>query len=399
MSCCAKQKKETPDPTPNPSFEEPSIHEDYKDFERDPFFAFIPQLGRWAGGIVTNELELATKGIVSAPSFTSKFLKGSYAFYRANPNILFREILSGFTVAIMQVPESIAFSFVAGVPPLSGLQATWWMAFITGIFGGKPGMISGAAGALAVVVTRLTASDGVLSYLTTDERLNVLYMTMFVCGIFQIGFAWFRLAKLVRLIPETGLAIIIFMAQLPAFQYCTAEPLFVQCTVEQRQWLTFSGQPLELSLVLVHVVCCMAIMKFWPKTPKVGKWIPASLVALLVGTLIEWTLFRMAIGQGTRVVEETATIQGDPPKFDWPTIPNDSQTISTMLSFAIQLAAIGAVESVLTLQACNEITDTVPKISDSNQECFAQGLANLVCGLFRGKLVCCPTFLADFTSA
>jgi MFS superfamily sulfate permease-like transporter len=90
------------------------------------------------------------------------------------------------------------------------------------------------------------------------------------------------------------------MAQLPAFQYCTDEPLFVQCTVEQRQWLTFSGQPLELSLVLVHVACCMAIMKFWPKTPKIGKWIPASLVALLVGTLIEWTLFRMAIGQGTR---------------------------------------------------------------------------------------------------
>ncbi len=92
------------------------------------------------------------------------------------------------------------------------------------------------------------------------------------------------------------------MAQLPAFQYCTDEPLFVDCTVEQRQWLTFAGQPLELSLVLVHIVICMAIMKFWPKTPKIGKWIPASLVALLVGTLIEWTLFRMAIGQGTRVV-------------------------------------------------------------------------------------------------
>mmetsp|Transcript_12812 Transcript_12812/g.19151 ORF Transcript_12812/g.19151 Transcript_12812/m.19151 type:complete len:585 (+) Transcript_12812:49-1803(+) len=290
----------------------------------------------------------------------------------------------------MQVPESIAFSFVAGVPPLSGLQATWWMAFITGIFGGKPGMISGAAGALAVVVTRLTASDGVLSYLSVDERLNVLYMTMFVCGIFQIGFAMFRLAKLVRLIPETGmigfmngLAIIIFMAQLPAFQYCSEEPLFVDCTVEQRQWLTFSGQPLELSLVLVHVACCMAIMKFWPMVPKIGRWIPASLMALLIGTLIEWTLFRQAIGQGTRVVEQTAPIAGDPPRFDWPSIPTDSQTLSTMLSFAIQLAAIGAVESVLTLQACNEITDTVPKISDSNQECFAQGLANLVCGLFR----------------
>ena len=177
------------------------------------------------------------------------------------------------------------------------------------------------------------------------------------------------------------------MAQLPAFQYCTEAELFVDCTVEQRQWLTFAGQPLELSLVLVHIVCCMAIMKFWPLTPKIGKWIPASLIALLVGTLIEWTLFRKAIGQGTRVVEQTAPIAGAPPRFYWPAIPNDSQTISTMLSFAIQLAAIGAVESVLTLQACNEITDTVPKISDSNQECFAQGLANLVCGLFQGKFV------------
>ena len=85
-------------------------------------------------------------------------------------------------------------------------------------------------------------------------------------------------------------------------------------------------------------------------------------------------------------MEETAPIAGDPPKFSWPAIPQDSQTITTMFVYAIQLAAIGAVESVLTLQACNEITDTVPKISDSNQECFAQGLANLVCGLFRGNI-------------
>ena len=181
-----------------------------------------------------------------------------------------------------------------------------------------------------------------------------------------------------------GLAIIIFMAQLPAFQYCTEEPLFVECTVEQRQWLNFRDQPLELSLVLIQVAICMAIMQFWPKMPKVGKWIPASLVGLLVGTFIEWIIIRKLIYEpGTRVVEETAPIAGAPPKFYWPAIPQDSTTINTMLSFAIQLAAIGAVESVLTLQACNEITDTVPKISDSNQECFAQGLANLVCGLFR----------------
>ena len=208
MSCCTRRKKETASAASSaadPSLDEPSIHDDYKDYERDPFFAFIPQLGKWGFGILANEASIYANGIISAPSFTANFLKGTYTFYKANPNTLFREILSGFTVAIMQVPESIAFSFVAGVPPLSGLQATWWMAFITGILGGKPGMISGAAGALAVVVTRLTASDGVLSYLPMDERLNVLYMTMFVCGIFQIGFAMFRLAKLVRLIPETGM--------------------------------------------------------------------------------------------------------------------------------------------------------------------------------------------------
>lgn len=92
------------------------------------------------------------------------------------------------------------------------------------------------------------------------------------------------------------------MAQLPAFQYCTAEPLFIECTVQERQWLTFAGQPLELSLVLIHVFSCMLIMHFFPKIPKVGKWIPASLVGLLVGTLFEWTLFRKVIGQGTRTV-------------------------------------------------------------------------------------------------
>ena len=183
----------------------PSIHEDYTNYERDKYLAFIPQVTKWGCGILSNEVTTAANAVVAAPTFTKNFLSGTYAYYRANPRTLYKEIVSGFTVAIMQVPESIAFSFVAGVPPLSGLQATWWMAFITGILGGKPGMISGAAGALAVVVTRLTASDGVLSYLTVEERLNVLYMTMFVCGIFQIGFAVFRLAKLVRLIPETGM--------------------------------------------------------------------------------------------------------------------------------------------------------------------------------------------------
>ena len=362
----------------------------YPDRARAPFFAFVPEVGKWAGGIALGEAQIVKNFTLNCLPWTKDFLSETFVFYNQNKRILFNEVLSGFTVAIMQVPESIAFSFVAGVPPLSGLQATFWMALITGIFGGKPGMISGAAGALAVVVADLTAEDGPLANLTMPERLNVLYMTMFVCGIMQIGFAVLRLAKLVKLIPETGLigfmnglAIIIFMAQLPAFQFCDEEPLFIECTLEQRQWLNFKDHTAELVLVIVHVVICMLIMKFFPKTPKVGKVIPASLVGLIVGLLIERFVFRAGFGVSTRTVDETSPISGSVPKFDWPAIPNDGNTIRTMFGFAITLATIGAVESVLTLQACNEITKTVPEISDSNQECFAQGLANLVCGLFR----------------
>lgn len=157
----------------------------------------------------------------------------------------------------------------------------------------------------------------------------------------------------------------------------------MECTVDQREWLTFQDEPGQTSLTLVHVFMCMAIMKLFPRVPKIGKMVPASLVALLIGTLFEHTLFRMVFGISTRTVNETAPMSGSAPIFDWPTIPSDSKTISIVIQYALTLAAIGGVESVLTLQACNEITDTVPKMADSNQELFAQGLANLVSGMFR----------------
>lgn len=120
-----------------------SNKEDPSASTREPFLAFVPQVGSWAGGIAAGELKIATNATVGFPTWFGSFLGETFSFYKANPDILFSEVISGFTVAIMQVPESIAFSFVAGVPPLSGLQATFWMALITGIFGGKPGMISG----------------------------------------------------------------------------------------------------------------------------------------------------------------------------------------------------------------------------------------------------------------
>eukprot|EP00546_Thalassionema_frauenfeldii_P003486 CAMPEP_0178938498 /NCGR_PEP_ID=MMETSP0786-20121207/26363_1 /TAXON_ID=186022 /ORGANISM="Thalassionema frauenfeldii, Strain CCMP 1798" /LENGTH=745 /DNA_ID=CAMNT_0020617221 /DNA_START=346 /DNA_END=2583 /DNA_ORIENTATION=- len=360
--------------------------------ERDPFFAFIPQVAIWLTALVGGELGHVKRGVMGFPRWSKNYASETVSFYRANPRILYDEIISGFTVAIMQVPESIAFSFVAGVPPLSGLHATFWMALITGLLGGKPGMISGAAGALAVVVTKITAEDGALPHLTPTERLNVLYMTMFACGWFQIVFAILRLAKLVRLIPETGmigfmngLAIIIFMAQLPAFQTCNVpgKEYFVDCTLEERQWLTFSNDAAELSLTLLQVVLCMAVMKFFPKIPKIGKIVPSSLVGLLLGAFVEHIIFRNVVGVETRTVAQTAQMSGSLPMFNWPSIPSgDGTALQVVFVYGVTLAAIGGVESVLTLQACNEITDTVPKISDSNQELFAQGLANLVSGLF-----------------
>lgn len=230
---------------------------------RDPFFAFIPQIAKYFGGILAQEARTVASGVAALPSFTKEYSMETFTFYKENPKILYKEIISGFTVAIMQVPESIAFSFVAGVPPLSGLHATVWMAIVTGLLGGKPGMISGAAGALAVVVADLTKQDGVLDYLTKDERLRVLYMTMVACGVAQIVFAILRLAKLVRLIPETGmigfmngLAIIIFVRFFhPKKKKRTNSPEFILFT----RWHNFPHfknvmRQICLSIVLLNNV-------------------------------------------------------------------------------------------------------------------------------------------------
>ena len=257
-------------------------------------------------------------------------------------------------------------------------------------------MISGAAGALAVVVADLTDPKGVLNNdFSNEQRVNVLYMTMIWCGIAQILFAWLRLAKIVRLIPETGmigfmngLAIIIFLAQLTAFQKCTEpDTLFVECDLEDRVNLTFSDDTGVLILTLVHIAVCMVTMKLFPSIPKLGTWIPASLVSLLLGTFLEHVIFRKAFDIETRTVNDTARMSGSLPKFDWPNTPSDSQTLTIIIQYALTLAAIGSIESVLTLQACYELTDEVATEHNSNQELFAQGLANFVSGLFRGKII------------
>lgn len=357
--------------------------------KREPLLAFIPKVAKFTGGLVAADAKLASKALMATPSFLQDFLFGTYTYYRDDPHALYKELISGFTVGIMLVPESIAFAFILGLPPIAGLQTSFWIATITGIFGGKPGMVSSIAGALSVVGAPLLADNGVLKDLKPNERLAVYHMTVFTCGCMQIAFGVLRLSKFTRLISETcmmgfmnGLAIIMFKAQLPAFQYCDAAPLFIDCSSEKRKWLTFQNQPVQLTLLLIHVLMCMLIVKFFPRVPKVGKIVPSSLVALLLGTLIEQTLFRQAIGVSTRTVGETAPLSGSLPKFSWPSLPAGSNETGTILTYGAILAAIGSIESVLTLQVCNDITGSMTQYKDSNQELFAQGLGNLMNSMF-----------------
>eukprot|EP01083_Nonionella_stella_P027677 76223_1 len=203
-------------------------------------------------------------------------------FYKNNPSSLRKEILSGFTVAIVQVPESIAFSFVTGVPPLFGLYATVFLAFITAAIGGGPGMISGAQGAIAVVMADLVSDSGPLSDLGRASRIEHLLLAVFFIGLFQVVFGILGLAKLAKLIPETamlgfvdGLAIIILISQLGAFKFCDSTVVyshFEECPHEDQKFLPFTSG--VLWMVFVIVLITIGICHYWPKLPKVGKLIP-----------------------------------------------------------------------------------------------------------------------------
>ena len=335
-----------------------------------------------------NPLEIlpAKQILTEAPSLLWWYLQKSFHHYRYNMKSLKKETLSGLTVSILQVPESVAFSYVAGVDPISGLHATFFLGLITAAVGGKPGMISGAAGALAVVMKDLMADDGPLEDLNKAERFEHLLMCVVFIGVFQMVASFLLLAKFVRLIPQSamigfmnGLAIIIFMAQFTAFQECNKYEEFQQCTEDERTYMSLKKG--ETWILLVHVFLTMFIMHFFPKVPKIGKMLPASMVALVIGTAFEHGINRSLIGYDTRTVGDTAPIDGDFPKGHLPDVSGTDHW-GVILSYAGSLAAIGLIESVMTLQAVDEITETPPSTLRSNQECFAQGLANLFCGFF-----------------
>lgn len=268
------------------------------------------------------------------------------------------EILSGLTVALALVPEAVAFALIAGVSPLTGLYAAFMMGLVTSILGGRPGMISGATGAVAVVLVVLAKSHGV----------EYIFATVILAGIFQMTAGFLKLGKLIRLVPQpviyefvNGLAIIIFMSQLAQFK----DPL--------GNWLT--GTPMFILLGLV--VLTMAIIY---GLPKLTKAIPASLTAILV-------VFGLVtfFGIETKTVGDIASIQGGFPPFHFPSVPFDLDTLMLILPYSAIVAGVGLIESLLTLNIVDEITETR---GNGNKEAMAQGTANILSGLFSGMGGC-----------
>ncbi|MGB0607534.1 MAG: SulP family inorganic anion transporter [Paracoccaceae bacterium] len=279
------------------------------------------------------------------------------------------ELLSGLTVALALVPEAVAFAFVAGVHPLVGLYAAFLVGLITAIFGGRPGMISGATGALAVVMVALVAEHGV----------EYLFATVVLMGLLQIFAGVMQWGKFIRLVPHpvmlgfvNGLAIVIFLAQMTQFKQPGSVTVGAHGATGGA-WL--SGGPLVTMLGLVALT--MAIIYF---LPRVTKAIPAPLAGIAVVAAV-------VIGFGLDVprVGDMASISGGLPTFHIPMVPLNLETLEIILPYAVILAAIGLIESLLTL---NLVGEMLSKRGGASQECIAQGVANTVTGFFGGMGGC-----------
>jgi len=272
------------------------------------------------------------------------------------------EILSGLTVALALVPEAVAFAFVAGVDPLVGLYAAFMVGLLAAIFGGRPGMISGATGAMAVVMVALVAGHGV----------EYLFAAVVLTGLFQMGAGLLRLGKFIRIVPHpvmlgfvNGLAIVIFLAQLQHFQVTSAEGI--------REWMT--GDPLMIFAGLIMLT--MFIIHFLPKLTGA---VPAALVAIITVSLLA-----LGLDLDTVTVGDLASIKGGLPTFHIPAVPFNFETLMIILPYSFILAAVGLIESLLTLSLIDEVTNTRGR---GNRECMGQGIANTVTGLFGGMGGC-----------
>ncbi|UXI00308.1 SulP family inorganic anion transporter [Photobacterium sp. TY1-4] len=275
------------------------------------------------------------------------------------------DVLSGLTVALALVPEAVAFAFVAGVDPMVGLYAAFIVGLVTAVIGGRPGMISGATGAMAVVMVSLVAEHGI----------QYLFAAIMLAGVLQILAGIFKLGKFIRMVPHpvmigfvNGLAIVIFLAQLGQFKIPDANGVL--------QWMQGS----QLYIMLGLVALTMAIIHFLPKLTKA---VPSSLVAIITVTALvhgldleSRTVIDFVRGMSG---DASATLAGSLPTFALPEVGFNMETLQIILPYSVVLAAVGLIESLLTLTVIDEMTGTR---GQGNRECVGQGVANMTCSVF-----------------
>ena len=273
------------------------------------------------------------------------------------------DVLSGLTVALALVPEAVAFAFVAGVHPLIGIHAAILIGLFAALLGGRPGMISGATGALAVVMVSLVAQHGV----------EYLFAAVVLMGIIQLGAGLFKLGKFVRFIPHpvmlgfvNGLAIVIFLSQLGMFKNGDA-------------WLT--GMPLLMMAGFTALTMAVIFL-----LPRLTKAIPSSLAAIgLVTVLVAFFGFETNTVKDFIIAMGGEGFAGSLPAFHIPMVPLSLETLQIILPYSLILAAIGLIESLMTLTLIDEMTETH---GNTNRECLGQGAANVITGFFGGMGGC-----------
>ena len=271
------------------------------------------------------------------------------------------EILAGLTVAMTMIPESLSFAILAGFEPLVGLYGAFIMGFITSIFGGRPGLISGGAGATVIVLIALMKEFGI----------EYVFAAVALAGVIQIIVGLFKLGKFIRLVPQpvmfgfvNGLAIIIFMSQFEQFK-----------TIVDGEKVWMTGSPLFVTAGLVSLTIALVIL-----IPKITKAIPATLLAIII-------VFGIVVGFGieTRQIVDIASVSGSFPPFAVPNIEFTFKTLQIIFPYALVMASVGLTEGLLTLNLVDEMTGTK---GNSNRECVAQGSANILNGFFHGMGGC-----------
>ncbi|AVB75731.1 SulP family inorganic anion transporter [Methanococcus maripaludis] len=287
------------------------------------------------------------------------------------------DVLSGLTVALALVPEAIAFSFILGIDPTIGLYAAFIMGIVTALLGGRPGMISGATGSVAVIFAPLVISKVQTSGM--ESALGYLFIAVLLMGILQVFFGISKVGKFVRLIPHpvmlgfvNGLAIIIFLSQIGQFYGADGNLL---------PW------PI-LSIMLVLIAITMAISIF---LPKITRAVPATLVAIITVTIISYFLNNagytvLTVLDFIKSIEPLkTTLAVSMPSFALPNVPLNWDTIKTVLPYSFLAACVGLIESLMTLRLIDELTETRGR---SNKECIGQGIANILNGFFGGMGGC-----------